>query len=447
MRPNTGAAIGLLASAISALGIPLLAGTAVGSTGPAASNLNGATQALPLALGDRAVPAGLLESNKTWAATPVDYDQDGDQDVWIGFHQKSGKLWSNDGDGTYTRVAASAWPAKNADGTITDRHDCAWADVDQNGLPDAYCSAGRNQSNYVKDASRDNELWLQGPVGRFSEVGTQWGVGDQCGRGRHVTFIDANADTYPDLFLGNEYGRSTSDRCDDPANRYTSEDSKLFLNLRGIGFAPGLNEFGSVGAGQRCAELLDYNGDGRDDLFTCLLKGQVPKLWRNDGAGRFTDVSVANHLSSAAADMVPVDYDGDGDTDVLSSSTREVDLRLNVRGTLQAKKVLRSVPKASGDIRSIAAGDVDGDGQQDIYVAIQNSAYAAGNPDDFIMIRSGSTYTNDRVPSATGLADEVVALHPTGPGAPAQFVVLNGGNGGEAVIGGPVQLITFAPGS
>ena len=398
--------------------------------------------AVPI-LVDRAGPAGIYESNKSWAATPIDYDHDGDQDVWIGFHQRSGKLWSNNGDGTYSRVAASAWPAKNADGSITDRHDCAWADVDQNGLPDSYCSAGRNKSNYVKSASQDNELWLRGPVGQFTEVGTEWGVGDSCGRGRHVTFIDFNHDSYPDLFLGNEFGRAVSDPCDDPVNGYPNEESKLFINVGGAGFsyAPAVSPFGA-GPGQRCAEVLDYNNDGWEDLFTCRLKAQIPQLWRNDSGTGFTDVSATNHLTNAATDMVPVDYDGDGDTDVLSATTHEVDLRLNVGATLQAKKILQTVAKTSGDIRSIAAGDVDGDGQGDIFVVMQKNSSIAGNPNDFIMIRSGSTYTDDPVPAADGLADEAVALHPNGPGAPAQFVVLNGGNGGEAGIGGPVQLIS-----
>ena len=36
---------------------------------------------------DRAVAAGVYEVNHLWEATPVDYDRDGDEDVWIGYHQ------------------------------------------------------------------------------------------------------------------------------------------------------------------------------------------------------------------------------------------------------------------------------------------------------------------------------------------------------------------------
>ncbi len=138
-------------------------------------------------------PSGLSESTETWEATPVDYDGDGDQDVWVGHHDQGAKLWRNDGSGAYTRVAASAWPKVNADGKIPDRHHCAWADVDRNGLVDAYCAAGRGGQNDVK-TGKDNELWLQTSIGQFTEVGTAWGIGDECGRSQYVTFLHANGD-------------------------------------------------------------------------------------------------------------------------------------------------------------------------------------------------------------------------------------------------------------
>jgi hypothetical protein len=164
-----------------------LVGLAVSSPQPSARAAAGPTAV------DRAATAGLREVNRLWEATPVDYDRDGDEDVWIGYHQWTGKLWSNNGSGIYVRVAASAWPRVNSEGKIPDRHDCAFADVDRDGRPDAYCSTGRDEDNFVK-YGMDNELWLQRSPGQFTEVGTAWGVGDLCGRGRHVTFINANGE-------------------------------------------------------------------------------------------------------------------------------------------------------------------------------------------------------------------------------------------------------------
>jgi hypothetical protein len=134
---------------------------------------------------DRAGRAGLRAAEATtWSAAPVDYNRDGAEDVLINFHiGKVTRLMRNGGAGHFRRTARNAWPALNSDRRPIDRHNCAWADVDRNGRPDAYCSTGRTSINYVKH-ERDNELWLQNRQGRFREVGTRWGVGDVCGRGR-----------------------------------------------------------------------------------------------------------------------------------------------------------------------------------------------------------------------------------------------------------------------
>jgi hypothetical protein len=392
---------------------------------------------------DRASQAGIFDKTQTWAATTVDYDGDGDEDVWIGFHQWGGKLWSNDGDGTYTRVAASAWPRTNSQGQVPDRHDCAFADVDGNGLPDAYCSTGRNQSNYVKGAGRDNELWLQTSKGVFSEVGSQWNVGDWCGRGRQVVFLYANNDRWPDLFLGNETPRNVSDPCDNPANGYPNEESKLFLNMQGTGlrYAPEFFRFGA-GPGQRCAEVLDYNGDGRDDLLACRLKNQSPLLYRNNGGTSFTQVASSVGLTTAVADAVPIDIDKDGDTDLVFATRGDFSYRLNNGGTFGPSVRIRAV--TTGEGRSVAAGDADGDGDIDVYGLVRSNN---GNPNDFVFLRSGTTWTQLSVPAATGDGDETIALHPFGVAAAVQFLALNGGNssppGGTG--GGPVQLLRVQP--
>jgi hypothetical protein len=73
--------------------------------------------------------------------------------------------------------------------------------------------------------------------------------------------------------------------------------------------------------------LLDYDGDGDLDLFFAQGVPLPPKtsehppadvLLRNDGSGRFTDVSADVGLSSKGygQGVVVADYDGDGDPDV-----------------------------------------------------------------------------------------------------------------------------------
>src|SRR5512132_573019 len=84
------------------------------------------------ALQDIGVGTGLAITQETWTADAIDYDNDGLMDLWIGYHDHGGKLWRNDGDGTMSYVARSAWPefGYRADGTHAriDRHDSAWGD-------------------------------------------------------------------------------------------------------------------------------------------------------------------------------------------------------------------------------------------------------------------------------------------------------------------------------
>ena len=394
-------------------------------------------------LTDRALQAGVYVSTQTWATTPVDYDADGWEDVWVGLHQWGGRLFRNNGNGTYTRVALTAWPRVNSQNGIVDRHDCAFADVDGNGLPDAYCTSGRNQSNYVKGAARDNELWLQTSVGNFTDVGTQWGVGDWCGRGRFAVFFDANGDGRPDLFLGNETPRAVSDPCDNAANGYPNEESKLFLNTGGTGlvYAPTFYRFGA-GPGQRCAVTLDYNRDGRTDLLACRLRTNTPRLYRNNGGTTFTEVGAAARLTSNVVDAVTGDLNKDGWTDLFFASGNGCSYRLNTNGVFGNAVTVKALP--SGQARSVAAADADGDGDLDVYCMARADG---SNPNDFVMLNNGTSWTSLTVPPATGDGDEVTALLPFGVTGPAQFLVLNGGNASEAggSGGGPVQLIQTLP--
>lgn len=380
---------------------------------------------------DTVIGSGLASSMETWDATPVDYDVDGDQDVWIGHHDQGGRLFRNNGTGTYTRVASAAWPKVDADGKIPDRHYCAWADIDHNGLPDAYCSAGRGGLNDVK-TGKDNELWLQTVVGQFREVGTAWGVGDVCGRSHYVTFLNANGDSYPDLFVGNASPRAvTGDPCDDPANDLPNEQSKLFLNQAGAGFRTA-GSFGITGyGGTRCAEVADVDRDGWDDLLVC--GDTATKLYRNNRGTGFTDIAAANGLATIHVDADFGDLDRDGDQDLVTAVWGRIEYRLNTGGRFGAPVRVHAVASGGGG-RAIALGDADGDGDLDIYAVISNVP-AGTNPDDVLLRNNALTFTPVAVPRATGVGDAVAALDGNHDGR-TEFLVLNG-----VETSGPTQRI------
>jgi hypothetical protein len=365
---------------------------------------------------DVARQAGIYEVNFTFSAAPKDYDSDGDIDLWIGYHNKGGKLWRNDG-GVFTRVNPTAWPARK------DRHDCAWGDANVDGRLDMYCTVGRTGANIVKDDARDNELWLQQPDGTFVDRGTAWGVGDPYGRGRATTFIKANGDQYPDLFVGNELPRST-----DPDGGARGEN-KLFLNQSGQRFvaAPGfgLNQF----VGAFCAHPIDYNRDGWQDLFLCGSKASV--LYRNNAGQGFTQTTASSGIITAKRkDADFGDLDGDGDLDVVSISPLNVKYQLFANGVFASGKTIMTLTKG----RETALGDADGDGDLDVYV-LQTSD-STGNRPDYIFLNNGLSFSRLDVPAATGSGDTVEPLDYDRNGT-ADFVVLNG----QLDDAGPTQLI------
>lgn len=383
---------------------------------------------------DRSRPAGLYRRvTKTWSAAPFDYNRDGAQDVLINYHGTA-KLWENRGGGRFRRVARYAWPHDNSRGEFIDRHNCAWADVDRNRRPDVYCAAGRTERNRVKYGT-DNELWLQTKRGRFVEVGTEWRAGDVCGRGRAVAFLDANGDVYPDLFVGNDTPRRRTDDPCDNSRTLPNEESKLFINVGGRRFryAPRMGNFGA-GAGTRCAEVTDFDADGWDDLFTCGGGGEAPQLFRNQQGNGFVNVTASHGFDQTVNDATTADLDHDGDLDIVTATPSGFAYHLNVNGPFSTGTMLGTIP-AGTEGRSVAVGDADGDGDNDVYGMVGNGLHE--NPDDVIWLNANMTFTPLHVPTAPGAADDVVDMNPRA-GRRAEFLVLNGR---KRFSLGPIQLI------
>ena len=123
-------------------------------------------------------------------------------------------------------------------------------------------------------------------------------------------------------------------------------------------------------AGARDATFADYDNDGWLDLFVIGQDGRG-YLLRNDGTGKFTDVTAAARIGDlgGASKALFVDLDHDGDLDLLlvgGAANREY--QNNLDGTFKA------VP-APGKGSDAAFGDFDGDGRTDLFVAGPDALY------------------------------------------------------------------------
>ena len=424
----------LLAAAL-ALGTAAAAGAA--AAGPAAVARDPAFVAV-----DRARAAGLPGTPvESFTAQQFDTDRDGDQDLFYGLHDRGQQLFSADGDGTFTRSAATSWPAADPAGQVPDRHACRWGDLlgGPDSLPDVFCGAGRGGGNPVKGQGRLNELWEQTAPGEFREVGAALGLGDPCGRTHYVVVEDVDRDGDDDIFAGNAAPRpvdpAVPDPCDDPANGLPNEQSKLFLNEEGTAFRDVSAEWG-VGGGlaAACAQSVDYDLDGYQDLLACRADG--PVLLRNELGARFSQQQASAGLVAAPyQDALMGHLNGDAWPDLVAVAGNRVVYQLG--SATGFRPVVRAY--STTDAVAVALGDADADGRGgDIYV-VRGSVPARSNPPDVVLLNRGLRFSYVAVPAAGGIGDEVTALDPGGPGRPTRFFVQNGAEDATA----PNQLIVL----
>ncbi len=225
----------------------------------------------------------------------VDYDNDGDVDLFLGLRDKPNVLFRNDG-GRFTDVAAAM-------GVDDPRHTvgAAWADFDQDGDLDLVVA------NMDGDA---NGLFRNDGV-RFVDIAVQAGI-DHGGRALgcpsygsvRPTLADFDNDGNIDIFMAN-YGPNA-----------------LFRNLGDGSFENVAARMGvAIDSRYDTATWGDYDNDGRLDLYVNGTVGGGRNyrdyLFHNDG-DRFTDVTppvVGDQQSDHGAHWA--DMDGDGDLDLL----------------------------------------------------------------------------------------------------------------------------------
>lgn len=431
----------------------LAASVAVVSTAVLLASGPGAVEAASPRLVDRAAEAGINRpSTPSWDVTTVDYDNDGDTDFSMSLHwTNAGELRRNNGDGTFTGIAGSGaaasiiMPRPNELGGLVDRHACTWADFDRNGLPDAYCSAGRLLNNSYKTESINNELWRQTAVGVFTDTATASQAGEPCARGRHVAALDVNGDGWQDLFVGAQFERADpDDPCNTHANYPYNEQSKILVNRRRdangtwLGFRFGTEwSVSQRSSGSWLALPWDYNRDGRTDLLT---GGQRALLYRNTGTG-FAEVSRAASVALPTFNGASIaDITGDAIPDLVFADDTGFAYRAGTRTGISLTTV-RLGPATSGGVGSTTAvGDINGDGRPDVYGQVASAAPSGGNPDDLVFVASKAGWQRHLVPAAGGDANDVAAVR---IGGRAQFVVLNGDDDAGVASPGPVQLIAW----
>jgi hypothetical protein len=384
---------------------------------------------------ERTTEAGLLGLMDSLNIQQTDYNNDGRPDIWVlrgAWQRRAGRipnsLLRNNGDGTFTDVTEETGLL-----SLHATQTSAWADFDGDGWLDLFIG---NESTEPADPDRC-ELFRNNRDGTFTECAAASGLavaryvkGVACG--------DYDNDGRPDLYLS----------CLDGPNLLFHNDVSPA--------SPGGWKFTEVGRQAGVTEPLhsfttwffDYDNDGWEDLFVAGYSirnvgdvaadylglphtGELPRLYRNNRDGTFSNVTVAAHLNRLCLAMGANfgDLDNDGWLDFyLGTGDPELPTLVPNRMFRNAGgKLFQEVTTATGTGQlqkghGVGFADLDHDGDQDLYAVI-GGAFSGDNYRNCLFLNPGPPHhwlklilegvRSNR--AALGARLKVTVQTPTGP--------------------------------
>jgi hypothetical protein len=132
--------------------------------------------------------------DNTVASCWADYDNDGFQDLFLANYPPTNSLYRNDGDGTFTRIAAGPIAQERiaAPGFFSA---CAWADYDNDGFVDLYVTS------YVRGGFSSSFLYHNDGDGTFTKITEGSVATDPTWFTISASWGDYDNDGFLDLFV------------------------------------------------------------------------------------------------------------------------------------------------------------------------------------------------------------------------------------------------------
>jgi hypothetical protein len=327
--------------------------------------------------------AGVDDINWSMAAGAIDYDNDGDEDLYL-LNYGPNVFYRNNGNGTFTDITESLGlrgPEKlNGftkwsigvifwDYNLDSRLDAMVGNfLAFDPAYDSPVTPGKmpHPSEYKGQASM---LYEQQPDGKFTDVTREnrlWFPDSKC---MGLTVWDYDDDGDLDIFQANDHQLN-----------FMFRNDKVVYNEVGVEIGVAANSQGK-GSGSMHGSIGDIDGDGLIDLLVVDL--EYGALYRNKGNGLFEDVTEKSGISwplagKGAWAAALFDYDNDGDLDIVSANGTAEELILQYPLLLEndGKGQFRDVGKLHGEYfsvkqsgRGLAVCDFDNDGDLDIIIS------------------------------------------------------------------------------
>lgn len=221
----------------------------------------------------------------------VDFDNDGDKDLYVSSNLSVNKLYRNDSM-NFIDISAAAGIST----TTTDTYGAAWGDINKDGLLDLY------EVNQVNFGPGTNTMYLNNGNGTFSDITVAANAADSIRYSFAPAFFDYDKDGDIDIFIANDRQA--------PTTLLQNNGDTTFSNV-------------SVAAGAHkimdgmCATIADFNNDSWLDVYvTNTTFGNA--LFSNNGNGTFTEVAAIYDVEhfNETWNAVFFDFDLDGDLDL-----------------------------------------------------------------------------------------------------------------------------------
>jgi len=344
--------------------------------------------------------AGVADSGYAQGAEAADFDNDGDQDLYVTNYGPN-VYFRNEGNGKFTRTSLLAHPLWG--------QCCSALDYDNDGDLDIYLA------NYLTYDHTDQDLGREVVAGQFiheykgpqvfngspdvlyrndgndvfTDVTRQVGLYMPNGKGMGLGVSDFDNDGDPDIFVANDFQEN-----------YLFENTGGRFVERGLGAGVAVSADGNLESSMG-VDIADVDNNGRFDIMVPCRHRETHTLYYNEWPV-FLDASAQRGMDKGTLGYTGfspsfLDYDNDGDMDLFVSTGRVVTLEEAVRKGLTRPKhfheryattdlllqndgrgyFTRVPPGRAGPhfsrqtiSRGTAVGDLDNDGDIDLVVNV-----------------------------------------------------------------------------